>query len=121
MRAKRFRNAAVIKAYEEIGSPKQVAETFGITIARVNQILAEADTAEDPMDNMTGEDLRYIRDGILDMGTERFARLVGASSGSTIRGWETQDRLPRYVAIIAFLIENSLEARRLLIKKRLGV
>jgi DNA-binding transcriptional regulator YiaG len=121
MRAKQDRNAAVIKAYEETGSPKQVAETFGITIARVNQILAEADTAEDPMDTMTGEDLKTLRKKILGMGSERFARLVGASSGSTIRDWETKGYIPRYTAIIAFLIENSLEARRLLIKKRLGV
>src|SRR3954471_4924706 len=41
MRAKKARNAAIVQAYKESGSPTQIAEEFGITPGRVYQIVAE--------------------------------------------------------------------------------
>jgi hypothetical protein len=68
---------------------------------------------------MTGGELRAIRKEILCLGTPRFARLMGASDGSTVRLWERQDEIPEPIAIIAGLIRDLPEARALLLEERL--
>jgi hypothetical protein len=68
---------------------------------------------------MTGDELRSIRKEILCLGTPRFARLIGASDGSTVRQWEKQNEIPEQIAIIAGLIRDLPEARALLLEERL--
>ena len=66
---------------------------------------------------MTPKNLRKSRDR-LGLSAEEFARAVGASSGRTVRRWESGERsIPGPVKMLVFLAERLPTARRELLRR----
>lgn len=64
---------------------------------------------------MTPAELKSVRHA-LGLSAEGFARLVRVESGRTVRRWEAGDRdIPGPVAVIVEMVQQSPEARRLLL------